>query len=66
MTPRGPYCLPEARILRVEIAFRLLLGIEMVEVAEELVEAVLGRQVLVLVAQMVLAELAGRIASGSS
>ena len=34
----------------------------MVEVAEELVEAVLGRQILVAVAEMVLAELAGGIA----
>ncbi|MOA19202.1 hypothetical protein D3C78_1395660 [compost metagenome] len=34
----------------------------MVEIAEELVETVLGRQVLVAVAHMVLAELPGRIA----
>ena len=54
--------LPELRILRVEVALRLLLGVEVVEVAEELVEAVLGRQVLVAVAEMVLAELAGGIA----
>ena len=41
---------------------RLLLGIQVVEVAEELVEAVHGREELVLVAQMVLAELSGGIA----
>ena len=41
---------------------RLFLGIQVVEVAEELVEAVNGRQKLVPVAQMVLAELAGGIA----
>ena len=41
---------------------RLLLGVEVVEVAEELVEAVHRRQELVAVAQMVLAELAGGVA----
>src|SRR4029450_11318906 len=41
---------------------RLLLGIEVVEVAEELVEAVRRREELVLVAQVVLAELSGGIA----
>jgi len=41
---------------------RLLLGIQVVEVAEELVEAVHGREELVLVAQVVLAELSGGIA----
>ena len=40
----------------------LLLGIEVVEVAEEFVEAVLGGQVFVTVAEMVLAELAGGVA----
>jgi hypothetical protein len=45
---------------------RLLLGVEVVEVAEELVEAVHGRQELVAVAQVVLAELAGGVASGLS
>ena len=42
----------------------LLLRVEVVEVAEELVEAVDGRQVLVQVAEVVLAELAGGIAVG--
>jgi hypothetical protein len=41
---------------------RLLLGVQVVEVAEELVEAVVGRQVLVAVAEVVLAELAGHVA----
>ncbi|MCY1239475.1 hypothetical protein D9M72_522700 [compost metagenome] len=50
------------RALRIIGIFRLLLGIEVVKVAEELVEAVGGRQELVLVAQVVLAELAGGIA----
>ena len=39
----------------------LVLGIEMVEIAEEPIEAVYGRQELVAVAEMVLAELSGRI-----
>jgi len=55
---------PERRILRIEIALRLLLRIQVIEVAEELVEAVIGRKVLVLIAEMVLAELARRVASG--
>ena len=48
--------------VRVVELLGLLLGVEVIEVAVELVEAVHGRQVLVLVAEMVLAELAGRIA----
>ena len=54
--------LTEFGILRIEIAFRLLFGVEMIEIAEELVEAVLGGQMFVAVAEMVLAELAGGIA----
>ena len=50
------------RVLRIVRQFRLFLGVEMVEIAEELVEAVHGRQRLVAVADMVLAELAGGIA----
>ena len=41
---------------------RLLLGVQVVEVAEELVEAVRRRQVLVAVAEVVLPELARRVA----
>ena len=41
---------------------RLLLGVQVIEVAEELVEAVHGRQELVQVAEVVLAELPGRVA----
>ena len=41
---------------------RVLLGVEVVEIAEELVEAMYRRQILVAVAEMVLAELAGGIA----
>jgi hypothetical protein len=41
---------------------RLLFGVQVVEVAEELVEPVVGRQELVLVTEVVLAELAGGVA----
>ena len=47
--------------LRVVRVLRLLLGVQVVEVAEELVEAVDGRQVLVAVAEVVLAELAADV-----
>jgi hypothetical protein len=53
----------ELRILRVVVALGLLFGIQVIKVAEELVEAVRGGQVLVAVAQVVLAELAGRVVS---
>ena len=43
---------------RIVALLRLLLGVEVVEVAEELVEAVHRRQELVAVAEVVLAELA--------
>ena len=52
----------ELGILRVVGILRLLLGVEVVEVAEEFVEPVDRRQELVAVAEMVLAELAGRVA----
>ena len=47
----------ERRVLRIVRQLRLLLGVEVVEVAEELVEAVDRRQRLVAVADVVLAEL---------
>ncbi|MNE36694.1 hypothetical protein D3C80_1305140 [compost metagenome] len=43
---------------------RFFFGVKVVQVAEELVETMVGRQVFILVAQVVLAELAGRIALG--
>ena len=61
-TPRGPNFLRNSGILRIVEVLRLLLGVEVVEVAEELVEAVHRRQVLVAVALVVLAELAGGVA----
>ena len=42
--------------------FRFVLGIQMVETAEELVEAMDGRQEFIAVAEVVLAELCGRVA----
>src|SRR5262249_57981964 len=50
----------ELGVLRIVDALRLLLGVEVIEIAEELVEAVCRREKLVAVAQVVLAELAGR------
>ena len=62
ITPRVPNFLLQLGILEVVGILRLLLGVEVVERAEELVEAVRGRQVLVEVAEVVLAELAGHVA----
>ncbi len=50
------------RVLRIVGQLRLFLGVEVVEVAEELIEAVHGRQRGVAIADVVLAELAGDIA----
>ena len=52
----------EAVLRRIVRVLRILLGVQVVEVAEELVEPVDGRQELVLVTEMVLAELPGRVA----
>ena len=52
----------ELGVLRIIRALRLFFGVEVVEVAQELVEAVVGRQHLVEIAQMVLAELTGHVA----
>src|SRR5262245_11232601 len=54
------------KVLRIWIVrqLRLLLGVQVIEVAEELVEAVGGREELVQVSQVVLAELAGGIPEG--
>ena len=54
--------LAEPGILGIVGVLRLFLGVEVVEVAEELVEAMDGRQELVEVAEVVLAELPGRVA----
>ena len=52
----------ELVLVRVVELLGFLLGVEVIQVAEELVEPVHGRQVLVQVAEVVLAELAGRVA----
>ena len=52
----------ECRVLRIVGIFRLFFSVEVVQVAVKFVEAVYGRQIFVTVAQMVLAELACRIA----
>jgi hypothetical protein len=56
-----PEVLFELGIFRVVGILRLFLRVEMIEVAEELVEAVVGGKKLVLITKMVLAELPGRI-----
>ena len=52
----------EFRILGIVGQFRLLLGVEVIEIAEKFVEAVHGRQIFVAIAEMVLAELTGGVA----
>ncbi len=63
-TPRGPNFFLNSGIpcLRIVLAFRLFLGVQVIEVAEELVEAMDGGQELVAIAKMVLAELAAGVA----
>ena len=52
----------ELGILGIVGQFGLFLGVEVIEVAEEFVESVHGRQEFVAVAEVVLAELAGGVA----
>ena len=59
--PAGPELGMERRILGVVRIFRLLLGVQVIEVAVELVETVTRRQVFVAITQMVLADLRGGI-----
>jgi hypothetical protein len=58
----GPNCFLERRVLGIVGQFGFFFGVQVVEIAEELVEAVHRRQVLVPIAEMVLAELAGGVA----
>src|SRR6476646_4354450 len=51
-------------VLRIVRQLRLFFGVQMIKVAKELVEAMDGGQKFVAVAQMILAELPGRIAKG--
>ena len=57
-----PELLLELRVLRIVRMLGLLLGVEVVKIAEKLVKAVVGRQHLVQVAQMILAVLRGHVA----
>src|SRR5271169_5282523 len=52
----------ERRILGIVRQLRFLFSVQVIEIAEEFVEAVKGRQVLIPVSEMVLAKLAGGIA----
>src|SRR5690242_17139244 len=52
----------ECRIFRIVGVFGLFLGIQVIEIAEKLVEPMHGGKEFILVAQVVLAELARRIA----
>ena len=52
----------ERRVLGIVGQLGLFLGVQVIEIAEEFVEAVHGRQEFVAVAQVVLAELAGGVA----
>ena len=52
----------EFRILGIVGQFRFFFGVQVIEVAEELVEAVDRRQVFIPIAEMVLAELTGGVA----
>ena len=61
---RAVLLLEVGKVLRIGIVrqLRLFLRVQVIEVAEELVEAVHRRQVLVAVAEMVLPELSGGVA----
>ena len=59
---RGPYLSQIGLVDRERIPVRVRHRVEVVQVAEEFVEAVQRRQELVQVAEVVLAELAGRVA----
>src|SRR5215813_4879982 len=63
-TPRGSKSLLEFGVLGVVRVLRLLLCVQMVEVAKELVETMNGWQELVPIAKMILAELPSRITQG--
>src|SRR4051812_18980221 len=57
-----PKLTPEFRVARIVVRVRLFLRVEVVKVTKELVKAVHGRKMLVAIAKMVLAKLAGGIA----
>src|SRR5262249_4783184 len=53
---------PEGRVLRIILVLGLLLGVEVIKIAEEFIETVNRRQELVAVTEMILAELCGGVA----
>src|SRR6185503_3444849 len=53
---------PEPGVARIGARLRIFLGIKVIEIAVEFIEAMDGRQKFVAVAEVVFAELAGRIA----
>src|SRR5262249_11539271 len=56
-----PVLLSEFRVLGIVRTFRLLLGVQVIEIAEELVESVRSGKKLIAVSQMVLPELSGGV-----
>ena len=52
----------ELRVLRIKIAFGLFFGVEVIQVSKEFIEAVVGRQMLVMIPEMIFAELARGVA----
>ena len=57
----GTKALSELLVLGIVVRLRFFFGVQVVQVAEELVEAVVGGQMLVAVTQMVLTELTLRV-----
>ena len=57
----GAESLSEFRIRGIILIFRLLFRVEMIEVAKKFIEAMQSREILVLIAEVILAELAGRV-----
>ena len=51
----------ECRILRIVHILGLFFGIEVVEIAEEFIEPVLGREKFIFVTEMIFSELSGRV-----
>src|SRR5208282_5184168 len=58
----GPKSLQEPRLLRIVGQFRFFFGVKVIEIAEELVKSMHGRQEFIPIAEMVFAKLTGGIA----
>ena len=59
---RGPDRVTDRRIRRIGVPIRVGHGVEVIQITKELVEAVHAGQIFVQIAEMVLAELSGRVA----